>query len=135
MKTDPPRPPSPPSGPPRGMNGSRRKEAEPRPPCPARTLMRAESTNVRDRPLFGDDAAPPAVLAHSLVANKARSRREQRVVATETDAHARGDPRSTLPDQDLACIHGLAAIDLHSKHLRFGVAPVAGRTTALLVRH
>src|SRR5260221_9336793 len=41
----PPRPPSPPSGPPRGTNFSRRKDAEPSPPLPAITSMRASSKN------------------------------------------------------------------------------------------
>src|SRR5580692_5029771 len=43
--TLPPRPPSPPSGPPKGMDFSRRKLTEPRPPLPACTLSVASSTN------------------------------------------------------------------------------------------
>src|ERR1700681_2602439 len=135
MRIEPPRPPSPPSGPPRGMKGSRRNEAEPRPPCPARTVMRAESTKVRERPLFGDDADPPAVLTHSLVANQALGQREQRVVAPESDAGARLDPGPPLANENLSGVHGLAGVDLHAKHLRLGVAPVAGRPTAFLVCH
>src|SRR5512146_1196631 len=43
--TLPPRPPSPPSGPPRGTYFSRRNDAEPSPPLPAVTSMRASSKN------------------------------------------------------------------------------------------
>src|SRR6476659_3209807 len=47
---EPPRPPSPPSGPPRGTNFSRRKDAEPSPPLPAMTSMRASSKNFMGSP-------------------------------------------------------------------------------------
>src|SRR6185437_10152779 len=43
--TDAPWPPSPPSGPPKGMNFSRRKLTQPRPPWPACTFRSASSTN------------------------------------------------------------------------------------------
>src|SRR5258708_39944140 len=41
----PPRPPSPPSGPPRGIDRSRRKDAEPSPPLPATISIFASSKN------------------------------------------------------------------------------------------
>src|SRR6267378_7195771 len=113
MNIEPPLPPSPPSGPPRGVKGSRRNEAEPRPPCPARMFTRAESTKVRERPLFGDDADPPAVLAHPLVLDEPGGKREERVVASQTDTVAGGDAAPTLADEDGARVHGLARVDLH----------------------
>src|SRR4026209_2378021 len=45
-KTLPPSPPSPPSGPPRGMNFSRRKLRQPRPPLPAGAWVSTSSTNI-----------------------------------------------------------------------------------------
>src|SRR6266849_4347409 len=133
---EPPRPPSPPSGPPWGMNGSRRKEAEPRPPCPARRTTRAESTNARRLVLLVvDDAGAPGVLAHSLVANLAGDEGEKRVVAAQTDPGARVDPGPALADEDCARVHSLARVDFHAQHLRLGVAPVAGRAATFLVSH
>src|SRR5260370_14913983 len=128
-------PPSPPSGPPWGMKGSRLKEAEPRPPWPARRTTRAESTNCRRLLLVRGDADAPAVLAHPLVANLAGDEGEKRVVAAQADARARGDLGPTLADEDRAGVHGLAGVDLHAQHLRLGVATVAGGTPAFLVCH
>src|SRR5690242_11748226 len=97
----PPRPPSPPSGPPRGTYFARWNEAEPSPPLPAITSMRASSKNfivpslkrkspVRRRGSFGceepllldrldrhDRLAPGAVLR---VLHVARLHREEGVV-------------------------------------------------------
>src|SRR5579871_2668081 len=104
--TDPPRPPSPPSGPPRGMNGSRRNDAEPRPPSPARTLMRALSTKAPARRaafgLGGLDGDAPAIFANALVHDLPRAEREERVVATLADALAGADAGAALPDDDHA---------------------------------
>src|SRR3981081_2036336 len=107
---EPPRPPSPPSGPPRGTKGSWRKEAEPRPPCPARRTTRAEST--KGRRLVRDDADAPAVLAHPLVPDLAGDECEQGVVAAQADARARVDPGPTLEDEDRAGIIRLACGDI-----------------------
>src|SRR5712692_2704998 len=133
-----PCPPSPPSGPPRGKKGSWRKEDEPRPPCPARRTTCAESTNARPRRLVAlprDDAAAPAVLAHPLVSNLARDEREQGVVAAQSDPGAGGDPGPALPDEDRAGVHSLPGVDLHTQHLRVGVATVPGGAAAFLVCH
>src|SRR5205814_9349497 len=116
--TDPPRPPSPPSGPPRGVYGSRRKEAEPEPPCPPRTTMRAESTKCRLSALvvllYGH---PAAVLAHALVLDGAWDQREQRVVAADTHALAGGAPAAPLPDDALAALHEPPAANLAAHHV------------------
>src|ERR1700730_6291844 len=118
------------------MKGSRRKEAEPRPPCPALRTTRAESTNARRLVrLLVEDADAPAVLAHPLVSNFAWNEREQRVVAAHTDPGARGNPAPTLAHEDRAGVHGLTGVDLHAQHLRLGVAPVSGRATTFLVCH
>src|SRR5258708_31580020 len=108
------------------MKGSRRNEAEPRPPWPARKTTRAESTNCRRLLLVRGDADAPAVLAHPLVANLAGDEGEKRVVAAQPDARARGCLGPTLPDDDRAGVHRLAGVDLHAQHLRFGVATVSG---------
>src|ERR1700694_1631685 len=135
-RTEPPRPPSPPSGPPRGVKGSRLKEEEPFPPWPPRTTTRTESTNWRRLSvrvfrfelcaLRGcADADAPAVLADPLIAHVAWDEREQRVVAAEANARSRRDLGAALPDEDRARAAHLAAVDLHSQHLRVGIAAVA----------
>src|SRR5450759_2023728 len=98
-------------------------------------FTRAESTKVRERPLFGDDVDPPAVLAHPLVLDEAGGKREEGVVASDADAVSRGEPAPALAHEDGARVYGLTRVDLHAKHLRFGVAPVAGGPAAFLVRH
>src|SRR5581483_11073443 len=137
---EPPRPPSPPSGPPRGTNGSCLKDVEPFPPCPARRATRAESMNRRGALALGVlrdrlDADAPPVLADALVPHIPRDEREERVVAAEADADPGGDPAAALPDEDRAGVHVLAGVDLHAEHLRVGVAAVARRAAAFLVRH
>src|SRR3979409_965027 len=107
------------------MNGSRRNEADPRPPWPARTFMCAESTKVRERPLFGDDADPPAVLTYSFVSNQPRGECEEVRVASQSYARAGSDFGAALPHEDRACVDGLSAGPLHAQHLRLGVASVA----------
>src|SRR5580700_4024291 len=60
---------------------------------------------------------------------------EQRVVVAAADTLARVEVRATLPDDNLARVHELAAEALHAKPLRVGVATVAAGRRALLVCH
>src|SRR4051794_2136701 len=119
---DPPRPPSPPSGPPLGTNFSRRKDAEPLPPLPAMTSMRASSKNFMTSPrkkkpraktgLFSLDRRS-LLLLHRLdrhqvlllgtvlrVLHVAGRRREERVVLADADVHARMKTRAALANED-----------------------------------
>ena len=64
-------------------------------------FTRAESTKVRERPLFGDDADPPAVLADPLVADETRGKCEQSVVAPQPNAVARLDLGPSLTNESL----------------------------------
>src|SRR5699024_9442663 len=61
--------------------------------------------------------------------------REQRVVSAESDAVAGMDPGAALTHDDVACLDGLAAVDLDAKVFRIGVATVAGGTYALFMCH
>src|SRR5260370_40312167 len=108
--------------------------------------MRTESTNCRRLSvrvfrfelcaLRGrSDADAPTVLADPLIAHVAWDEREQRVVAAEANARSRRDPGAALPDEDRAGAHHLAAVDLHSQHLRVGIAAVARLRDPFLMGH
>src|SRR5512135_2018261 len=99
--------------------------------------MCAASMNWRRLSGFGVlrycDAA--AVLAHPLELDLARHEGEEGVIPAEPDAGARGDLGAALPDDDGPGFDELAAEDLDAKHLRFGIAAVAGGAASLLVCH
>ena len=85
--TSPPSPPSPPSGPPRGTCASRRKLAEPSPPRPASTWMRARSYSMvrlsaRQRRAGGPRArrAPPRYCGGSIETTRPRRPTEKRTL-------------------------------------------------------
>src|ERR1700753_973393 len=65
----------------------------------------------------------------------ARDQREQGVVAAPAHVDARVEVRTTLPDDDLACVHALAAETLDPKPLSVGVTAVPAGRGALLVCH
>src|SRR6266705_5706191 len=98
--------------------------------------MRAESTKCRPSAFFGVllNRYATAVLAHTFILDVAWDQREEGVVAANAHAFARRDPGSALADQDGARGDELPAVDLHTEHLRVGVAAVARRPAALLVR-
>src|SRR5215831_11003802 len=79
------------------------------------------------------DAA--AVLADALEHDLAIDQREEAVVARLADAGTGQDVGAALADDDRARGDPLAAERLHAHTLRVGVAAVAGRAAALLVRH
>src|SRR5713226_5521342 len=76
-----------------------------------------------------------AVLAALPERDRARARREDRVVPTEPGARAGAELRPALPDDDHSRLDLLAGKDLHAQHLRLGVATVSRRSESLLVRH
>src|SRR5260370_1964831 len=93
--------------------------------------MRALSTRCRPSVLCGvlyrswtDDRHSPAVLADALVLHLAGDQREERVVASESDAGARRDLGPALADPDGPCVAHLTAVDLDPEHLRLPAAPV-----------
>src|SRR6185369_12766901 len=152
-------PPSPPSGPPRGIERSRRNEAEPSPPLPAWISIFASSMNfmvpemkkpyrtaiglrfwVEDRlrrRAFGHDHAYGllAVDALDAVLHLARDARVERVVASDAHVRARAHYRAALAYEDLPGVDLLAAVDLDAEPLRLGVAAVPGAAACFLVGH
>src|SRR5258706_11447787 len=140
----PPRPPSPPSGPPRGIDRSRRNEAEPSPPLPAITSIFASSKNF----MGGKEKAPcedgalsrceePSGLHrldrdHALllravlvVLDLAGHEREEGVVLADADVRARMKLGAALAHEDRARVDELAAVDLDAEPLGLGIAAVA----------
>src|SRR5260370_4002359 len=104
--------------------------------------MRALSTRCRPSVLCGvlyrswtDDRHPPAVLADALVLHLAGDQREERVVASESDAGAGRDLGPALADQDGPRVDDLTAVDLDAEHLGVRVAAVARRAATFLVCH
>src|SRR5690606_38900265 len=59
----------------------------------------------------------------------------QRVVLAQADVLAGMEARAALAHDDRARGDRLAAVDLHTEHLRVGIAAVARGTAALLVCH
>src|SRR5579864_8730766 len=78
------------------------------------------------------DRDTPAVLADALEDDPAALEGEKSVVTAFADAPPGHDVRPSLPDDDGAGIHGLAAGCLDAEHLGVGVAAVAGRAAAFL---
>src|SRR5690606_6819028 len=158
-QTLPPMPPSPPSGPPKGMNFSRRKLTQPRPPLPACTLTVASSTNFiaadsRDanpgaRPgswTIGCGVEPALVGRHHvhvgaafrtllLELHLAADQCEQRMVGADAHATAGAHRRAALAHQDIAGQHRFAAEALHAQALAVGFAAVASTAACFLVCH
>src|SRR5207253_10567058 len=60
---------------------------------------------------------------------------EDRVVTADAGARAGTELRAALAYEDHPGLHFLAGEDLHAKHLRVRVAPVARRAESLLVGH
>src|SRR5438094_6383570 len=79
------------------------------------------------------DCRAPAILPDTLVLHVAGDEREQRVVASDSDAGACADLRPALTDEDRAGVDQLSTVDLHAELLRVRVAPVARRAAAFLV--
>src|SRR5690349_17438145 len=159
----PPRPPSPPSGPPIGTYFARWNDAEPSPPLPARTSMRASSKNFMRCAVAGSSRAPkrkspvrrrgsfgseePLLLGrldrHDRLALRAVLRvlhlaglhREEGVVLADAHVHARVEPRAALAHEDRARIHHLAAEGLQAEALAFRIAAVTRRAACFLVCH
>src|SRR5438270_8004041 len=69
------------------------------------------------------------------VLDRARRRGEERVVLADADVLARMEDRATLPHEDRARVHQLAAVGLETQALALGIAAVAGRAACFLVCH
>src|SRR5882672_11458730 len=143
--TLPPRPPSPPSGPPFGMNFSRRNEAQPSPPLPPLTSIRASSMNfilvdaANEKPCRRQGSSDPDPFrsglghdAHGLAVVGALHRKrhlaigksKQRMVAPHADVFSGVKARPALANDDRARIDRLAAKHLYAQPLRLRIAPV-----------
>src|SRR5439155_9163011 len=103
---------------------------------PAATRLHADAgAVVEHRRLVRAVDFDEALFAALPVRDRARPRREDRVVAADAGARARAEPRPALADEDHPGLHVLAREDLHAEHLRIRVATVARRAESLLVRH
>src|SRR5918994_193684 len=78
------------------------------------------------------DRYQPA-LAAGLELHRARTRREDRVVAADANSGARLEARATLAHDDLATGDPLTREHLHAEALGLGVAAVPARSESLLV--
>ena len=96
------------------------------------TVSPRDSFRLRAQRVPGDGHAP-AILADTLVLHVSADERKQRVVPSHSDAGAGTDLRAALADEDRAGVDQLATVDLHTKHLRVRVAPVARRAAAFLM--
>ena len=67
--------------------------------------------------------------------NGAGSEGEQGVVLADAHVVTGVDVRAALTDENLAGLHGLAAVALGAETLGVGITAVAGRAEALLVCH
>ena len=70
-----------------------------------------------------------------LEANDAVNERKQRVVGALPDVVAGMPLRAALANDDVAGLHGLAAVLLHAAILRIRIATVARGADAFLVSH
>src|SRR5919108_6280250 len=92
-------------------------------------------SKTEERPRLAGDDVHDAPVAALVVPHGSRHGGEQRVVTPEADVATGVDLRPALAYQDRPSAHGLAAVLLDAQVLRVGVAPVLGRTDALLARH
>src|ERR1051325_1245949 len=81
------------------------------------------------------DADATAVFAVTLVLDDPVGEREQREIPPHADVAAGVDPRADLADEDGACAHLLARVDLHAASLPVAVAAVAAAALSLFVSH
>src|SRR5205823_1835549 len=94
----------------------------------------ASGAQVRGELLRNDDVDEVAAAARAEL-HHAVGLGEQRVVAAEADVEARVPLRAALADDDRPRGDGLTAVALDPESLRLGVATVARRRGALLLRH
>src|SRR5258706_7451596 len=88
------------------------------------------------RRFFQDDVNRALVVrAPNRVFHLAVDPRVQRVVAADADVGAGMHDRAALPNQDLARVDALAAVDLDAEALRLGIAAVSRASARLLVCH
>src|SRR5690606_29487649 len=121
---------------PRGLSGSARRGARTRSPRRKKPRRAGLSTPRSPRGSVRQDADVHALLRTlRLERDPAVRQREQRVVAADPDVGAGVEARPTLPHEDIAREHLLAAEALHAEAFRFRVAPVLRAAAGLLVCH
>src|SRR5579884_3679924 len=154
----PPLPPSPPEGPPRGTYFSRRKAMQPLPPSPARTWMRASSTNMAGKAYCQHrpgtktgkeqrsgrrggigfdwnhvDKFPQAPLV--LEPDNARHTGIEGIIAPAPDVESGTIAGAPLADQNAAAGHKLPVEALDAKSLAGGIPTVDRGPATFFVRH